>query len=75
MKVSRWGNSLAIRIPKDVAEALNLREGTEIKVVPLKDALGVARTLTREEALEGLRKFQGLLPEDYKFDRDEANAR
>jgi antitoxin MazE len=75
VKVAKWGNSLAIRIPKDVAEALDLREGSEIEVVPVLDSLGVARAMTREEAVRQLRKFRGLLPEGYKFDRDEANAR
>ena len=30
--VRRWGNSLAIRIPADEAEALGLKEGDEVKV-------------------------------------------
>lgn len=75
MKVAKWGNSLAVRIPKDVAEALGLSEGSEVEIVPLKDELGLVRRMTREEAIESLRKFRGLLPADYKFDREEANAR
>ncbi len=27
IRFSKWGNSLAVRIPKDIAEDLNLREG------------------------------------------------
>lgn len=75
MKVAKWGNSLAVRIPKDVAQALGLREGSEVDLVALEDRLGVARPLTREEAIHRLRRFRGLLPPDFKFDREEANAR
>ena len=32
MQVSRWGNSLAVRIPAAVAEAMNLREGDDLEI-------------------------------------------
>ena len=32
MQVSKWGNSLAIRLPASVVEALELREGDDIEV-------------------------------------------
>jgi antitoxin MazE len=76
MKVAKWGNSLAIRIPKDVAETLGIKEGDEVELSPSdKPVIGIARQMTREEAIRGLRKFRGLMPPDFKFDRDEANAR
>lgn len=31
-RVQRWGNSLAVRIPTDVAKACDLTEGTELEV-------------------------------------------
>ncbi|WP_425351733.1 hypothetical protein [Mesorhizobium mediterraneum] len=37
--------------------------------------LGVARKAAPEELLKRLRAFRGRLPADFKFDRDEANAR
>ncbi|RWB07280.1 AbrB/MazE/SpoVT family DNA-binding domain-containing protein [Mesorhizobium sp.] len=76
MKVAKWGNSLAIRLPAVVVEALELREGDEIEI-HVADAreLGVARKPAREELLKRLRAFRGRLPVDFKFDRDEANAR
>ncbi|RWK56571.1 AbrB/MazE/SpoVT family DNA-binding domain-containing protein [Mesorhizobium sp.] len=75
-KVAKWGNSLAIRLPTVVVEALELREGDEIEI-HVADArqLGVARKPAREELLKRLRAFRGRLPADFKFDRDEANAR
>ena len=76
MQVAKWGNSLAIRIPAAVVEALDLKPGDEVEIkVADRRELHVARKLTPQEALEGLRKFRGRLPADFVFDRDEANAR
>ena len=36
---------------------------------------GVTRKPGREDFLKRLRSFRGRLPADFKFDRDEANAR
>ena len=76
MQVAKWGNSLAIRLPKAVVEALELKEGDDIEVRVLDArALAVARTPDRQQLLDRLDAFRGLLPADWKFDRDEANAR
>jgi antitoxin MazE len=76
MQVAKWGNSLAIRLPAAVVEALKLREGDEIEIhVAGEREFGVARKPSREELVQRLREFRGLLPADFKFDRDEANAR
>ena len=32
MQVSKWGNSLAIRLPAAVVEALDLKEGDDIEI-------------------------------------------
>lgn len=76
MRVSKWGNSLAVRLPNAVVEALELHEGDEIELhaVDRRD-LDVVRRPTREELIHELRKYRGLLPADFKFDREEANAR
>ena len=76
MQVAKWGNSLAIRLPATVVEALKLREGDEIEIhVADERKFGVARKPGRDELLKRLRSFRGRLPADFKFDRDEANAR
>jgi antitoxin MazE len=76
MRVSKWGNSLAVRLPNTVVEALELKEGDEIELhaVERRD-LDVVRRPTQQELIEQLRKYRGLLPADFKFDREEANAR
>jgi antitoxin MazE len=76
MQVSKWGNSLAIRLPAAVVEALELKEGDEIDVrVAGERTFDVKRKPTRKELIARLRRFRGLLPADFKFDRDEANER
>jgi len=76
MQVAKWGNSLAVRLPSAVVEALALKEGDEIEIhVTGARQFGVARKPDRIELLKRLRAFRGRLPADFKFDRDEANAR
>ncbi|MDR3471830.1 MAG: AbrB/MazE/SpoVT family DNA-binding domain-containing protein [Devosia sp.] len=76
MQISKWGNSLAIRLPAAVVEALGLREGDDIELHVEGDrSLGVRRRPGRSDWLDRLRSYRGRLPEDFKFDRDEANAR
>lgn len=76
MKLSRWGNSLAIRLPAGVVEVLSLREGDEIEVhVVGARTFEIATRPGPRELLARLRRFRGRLPEDFKFDRLEASSR
>ena len=76
MQVSKWGNSLAIRLPAAVVEALELKAGDEVEVhVAGERAFDIARDQSRQRALERIRAFRKKLPPDWKFDREEANAR
>ena len=76
MQVAKWGNSLAIRLPAVVVEALRLKEGDEIEIhVAGAREFGVARKPSRQDFLTQLRAYRGRLPRDFKFDREEANAR
>lgn len=76
MRVAKWGNSLAIRIPKDVADALSLEEGQQVEIERSKDGvLRIARKPNRTELIQQIRRMAKPLPPGWKFDRDEANAR
>jgi antitoxin MazE len=79
MKVSKWGNSLAIRIPADVAETLCLHEGDEVEATfALKNTAAIAERRRKiEDAWKEFEKVRHKVkwPADYKFDRDEANSR
>ncbi len=77
MQVSKWGNSLAIRLPAAVVAVLNLKEGDQVEVeVANARTLSVHRSDAGDrQALARLRKLRGTLPADFKFDRMEANER
>jgi len=76
MRVSKWGNSLAIRLPAAVVEALELKEGDEVEVhVAGERAFDVGRDRSRERALARIRALRKRLPADWRFDREDANAR
>jgi antitoxin MazE len=76
MQVAKWGNSLAIRLPASVVEALELKAGDEVEVyVAGERAFDIARNRSRERALARIRSFRKELPPDWRFDREEANAR
>lgn len=76
MQVSKWGNSLAIRLPAAVVEALELKEGDEIEItVAGKREFDVERDRTREAALESIRRLARPFPPGFKFSRSEANER
>ncbi len=72
MQVSKWGNSLAIRLPAAVVKALELKEGDhiEIRVAGSRD-LEVERDQSRQRALENLRKLRRPFPPGFVFDRDD----
>jgi antitoxin MazE len=76
MRVAKWGNSLAVRLPSVVTEALDLKEGDQVEI----HAVGtrkfeVSRDRSRERAIERLRKLRRPLPPGFSFDREDANAR
>jgi antitoxin MazE len=76
MQVAKWGNSLAVRLPAAVVEALKLKEGDEIEI-HMADAreFGIVRKPGRSALLKRLRAFRGKLPADFRFERDEVNVR
>ena len=76
MRISKWGNSLAIRLPAAVVDALELKEGDEVEVhVAGELAFGIDRDRSGERALARIRAFRKQLPADWKFDREDANGR
>jgi len=76
MRVAKWGNSLAVRLPDTVVKALELKVGDEIEIVVSgARRFEIRRDRSRERALERLRALKKPLPKGFRFDRDEANAR
>ncbi len=74
MHIGKWGNSLAVRLPREFVAKHNLKEGDAIDSLALDRALRDVE-MTREQALETICSRRRPLPKDWKFDREEANAR
>jgi antitoxin MazE len=76
MQVNKWGNSLAVRLPASVVEALELKVGDEIEInIAGRREFTVDRDRSREKAVEALRRLARPLPSGFKFDREEVNER
>ena len=76
MQVAKWGNSLAVRLPASVVQALDLKEGEELDLHVLGErTVAVSKQPNAIELLQRLRGLRGRLPEDFHFDRLEANER
>lgn len=73
MQIAKWGDGLAVRLPADLVESLGLKEGDEVgvSITPSRQPSDEER----ETALAVIRSLARPLPDDYKFDREEANAR
>ena len=76
MQVAKWGNSLAVRLPRSVVEALGLKEGDAIEIhVAGTRAFAISKAPGEREVLARLHKFRGRLPAGFRFDRLDANER
>jgi antitoxin MazE len=72
MKIARWGNSLAVRIPQPLAEQARLGEGDEVEVSVSDGAL----TFRRSEAdLQLERLVAAITPENRHDETDWGEAR
>jgi antitoxin MazE len=77
VQVARWGNSLAVRLPASLVRELSIKEGDHVDLHRLDDgkiAIITARQ-RRQAAARRLEQLAVTFPADYKFEREEANAR
>ncbi len=76
MRVSKWGNSLAVRLPQSVVEVLELREGDAVEIhIAGHRSFEVQKAPLPADLLARLRKYRGRLPAGFRFDRLEAHGR
>ena len=76
MRVSRWGDSLAVRLPRELVERMRLTEGDEVDVTAVdRDVIGIIKPDTKEDILARLRALQRPAPAGFHWSRDEANER
>lgn len=76
MLVSKWGNSLGVRLPRALVDNLGLKPGDDLEVVaatPLR--IEVTKDVRREQAVDRMRARGLRVAHDHTFDRDDANAR
>ena len=72
------GQTIVSVLTHESTETLGLKEGDEVNLkAELDNAvdLQVIRAMKRADAIRELRKFRGMMPEGFKFNRDEANER
>jgi antitoxin MazE len=75
MNVAKWGNSLAVRLPRNLVAELGLQPGDQIKIVAASpDQLELVKDTTREDALARIRSRKWP-PNGVPLSRDEANER
>lgn len=60
-QLARWGNSLALRLPKSVAMEANIGEGDKVEVT-VKDGMIVIAPAHRKYTIEEL--VEGITPEN-----------
>ena len=58
--IARWGNSLGLRIPKDIAQRVGLREGTRVDIEVEGDRIVLSPARPRYVLAELLK---GMTPE------------
>lgn len=81
MQVAKWGNSLAVRLPVALVQELGIADGDELELRPVAPKRGkpasatVERKPSKLELLQAARQYRAAWPDDFAFDRDEANAR
>ncbi len=76
MQVAKWGNSLAVRLPKKLVDDMSLHAGDTVEIVQTgKGRLEIGKADQRAAFLDRMKKYDWAVPPGYKFDRDEANER
>ncbi|WP_029146808.1 AbrB/MazE/SpoVT family DNA-binding domain-containing protein [Methylophilus sp. 5] len=74
MRVQKWGNSLAVKLPHNFVQAFEIKEGDDISLcVAGERSSDDIKQEHAKELLMRLRVFRGRLPESFRFDRVEAN--
>jgi antitoxin MazE len=76
VQVSKWGNSLAVRLPKKLVEDLGLVEGDNVNVVSADvETIVIAKDDGQGDFIRRLRDLQTPGPEGFVWNREDANKR
>ncbi len=72
MKLAKWGNSLAVRIPAEVVAKLGIAPNEEVRIkITGEHSFEITRDRRREDAIEAIRRLAVPLPPGYKFNRED----
>ena len=63
--VTKWGNSLAVRIPKALAEQVQIQEGTDVTFSISGDSIIITPKKRKKYTLDELLK--GMTPDKFAF--------
>ena len=66
-RISKWGNSLAVRVPKALSQDLDLEDGTEVEISVMNGAL-IITPVSSNYHLEDL--VRGITPENRHSETD-----
>ena len=69
--IGKWGNSLAVRLPVEFADALGLKEGGMLVLSADAGEIAVKRQRTRAEALASFLSLSGLVTGSVRFPRED----
>jgi antitoxin MazE len=76
MQVSKWGNSLAVRLPKKLVENLGIAEGDDVNVTSADaQTIVISKNDDKGDFILKLRVLQKPKPEGFVWNRDDANTR
>ena len=75
MELTKTAEGYIVQVPVDVAAALGLHEGGDVKISKSSVITVPVSAEARDSAIERMKQLATPLPADYKFDREEANAR
>ena len=74
-QIQKWGNSLGIRIPKTIANELNLEQGAYVKLDVIENQLLVTSEITKLDSLLNEiteeNQHHEILNLDYKVGKEE----
>ncbi|KAF3890040.1 MULTISPECIES: AbrB/MazE/SpoVT family DNA-binding domain-containing protein [Nostocales] len=70
--ISRWGNSLAIRIPKAVADQIQVEEGTPVSISISGDSIVITPQKRKKYTLDQL--LEGMTPDKFHPEIDTGSA-
>jgi antitoxin MazE len=75
MKLTKTSDGYIVKVPDEVVTSLGLHDGDDVSLTSPGVITIAVSDEARDSAIDRMKKLARPLPPDYKFDREEANAR